>query len=354
MYLAESINGDKAPRLNLEHDHHYMPIGKVRAAEVVDLGENAALVVTHDDTHSATAIHELTGNRIVEVTFANDERPFVQYEEGAVKALLAIAVDKANFDNLENFQEFLHISDKREGEEATSVMVRRSLTPEPLIQFVISDFTLAAIIGVGAWLGRRGEKFLRYTIDETLRKTGDAISDKLSEKLKKWLGIYNELRATDDREVTSHVIINVEPQIHLLTRCREIGQNTEIGIDSLCRQLELHQDLLESADSITFARTTKDEEWKLLYITTKSGKVITTEDCYQATLRKRESISKTLPVCLCLEHKNTKEERHFETTALVTSLADPGMFRFKFNSFPDDFDEYELTGVSLLLGEDEI
>ena len=350
VHAAESINGDKAPRLNLEHDPHYIPLGKVRAAEVVDLEEESVMAVVNDDTHfTSTTMHESSGNRVVEVTFPNDERPFIQNEEESFKAPITITVDSSNFDNLGDFRKFIHTKDKEDDIEATSSMIRRSLTPEPLIQFGVSE---AVLTGVLTWLAFRGEKFLRYTIDETARKMGDTISDKLSEKLKKWLDIYNDLRSTDDREVTSHVIINVEPQIHLLTRSYEIDQCTHIGIDSLCRQMELHKDLLEDADSITFARTAKDEEWQFLYITTKLGKVITTEDRYEATVRRRGEIAKTIPICLCLEHKTTREERHYETTAMATKLDEDGIFQFKFNSIPDDLEEYELTQVTLLLGEE--
>ena len=307
------------------------------------------VAVVDDRTHFASAtIHEPTGNRIIEVTFPNDERPFVQYGGEAFKAPITVTVDGSNFDNHGDFQEFLDTKHKEDDVEATSSMIRRSITPEPLIQFGVSDVVLGGIL---TWLAFRGEKFLRYTIDETARKMGDAISDKVSEKLKKWLGIYNALRSTDDREVTSHVIINVEPQIHLLTRSQEIEQCTHIGIDSLCRQMELHKDLLEDADSVTLARTAQEEDWELLYITTKSGKVITTEEWYEATVRRQEEIAKTIPICLCLEHKATKEVRHYETTAIATKVDESGRFEMKFNSVPDNFDEYELTEMSLLLGE---
>lgn len=346
---AANINGEKATRLNLEHDAHYMPLGKVRAAEVMDLGEKAALVGICDDTHAASvAMHKPTGNQFVEVTFPNDDRPFAQDHAGWFKAPLTIVVDQANFDGMEKLEEFLSATDNQE-EEATSLMSRRSLGPEPLIQFAISD---AALIGILAWLTMRGEKFLRYTVDETARKLGDAISDKVSERLKKWLGVYNDRRSNDDREVTSHIVINVEPQIHLLTRSHEIERCTHVGIDSLCRQMELHKDLLlEDADSVTFARTGHQDEWKFLYITTKSGKVITTEDCYKATVKRQGDVGRTIPICLCLKHKKTKQERHYETTAIATKLDESGRFRFKFNSFPPDIEDYELIQISLLLEE---
>ena len=70
---ADHINGNKAVRQNLEHDPHYVPLGKVRAAEVIDQDEESQLLVINDDTHVITSsIHEPTGDRIVEITFPND------------------------------------------------------------------------------------------------------------------------------------------------------------------------------------------------------------------------------------------------------------------------------------------
>ena len=343
---ATVINGDKATRHGLEHDPHYVPLGKVREAEVMDLEEETVISAIIDDSHSATPIiHEPTGNGLVEITFPNDKRPFILYSEQSFKATLTVTVDNVNFDNGENFQAFLNAADKEKDAEATSLIARRSLTPEPFIQFLLNDIEIKVVL---TWIVLRGEKFLRYTVDETTRKVGDVISDKISETLKRWLGTYNGLRSQDDREVTSQITINMEPQINLLTKGQETEQNTELSIESLCRQMELHQDLLEAADSVTFGRSSKDEEWKFLYIITKSGNVIATEDCYLATLEKVEDIAMTRPFCLCLEHKTTKEERHYETTAVVTLLDDDGNVQLKFNSFPKDIGEWELTSISLL------
>ena len=258
-------------------------------------------------------------------------------------------MDPVNFDRHENIDAFINPADQDDDVEATASMHRRSLTPEPFIQFAVSNPELTLLL---TWLLYRGEKFLRYTIDETGRKTGDAISDKLSEKIKEWLGAYNNLRSPDEREMTSQIIIDTKPQIHLLTRCQDVDEATEIRIESLCRQIELRQNLLEDADSITLARSDRCEEWKFLYATTKSGTVITTEDCYVATVEKREDIGRTILICLCLEHKTTGEERHFETTAAVTKFDEQGEFQFKFNSVPKGFlEEWKLASVSLLLNK---
>ena len=83
--------------------------------------------------------------------------------------------------------------------------------------------------------------------------------------------------------MTSQIIINSDPQIILITKGENTEQNTEVGIKSLTKQLELWRGLLEKADSITFARESKDEEWEFLHMTTSEGKVVAAEDSYLKT-----------------------------------------------------------------------
>ena len=346
---AESFNGDRAIRRGLEHDPHYVPLGKTKSAEVIDLDEESVLAVIVDDTHNMMSkIHEPTGTRIVELTFPNDTRPFTIHEENTFKSALTITVDWANFDDREQLDAFLKATDPDGDTVVDQPMVRRSLVPDPLIQFAISYPELAAVF---TWIAWRGEEFLRYTVDQTLRKVGDDISEKVSGKIKTWLNRYDEQRAPHEQNVTSHLVIDAEPQIHLLTRSQDADHNTEIGIESLVKQIELHQDLIKQADSITFARTAKAEDWKFLYLTTKSGNLIATEECYVHTLEALErldEIARTIPICICMEHKETKEERHHETTAVVTSLSDDNQFQLRFNSYPEDIEQWEITHISLL------
>ena len=346
-----SINGQRAARQMLEHDPYYVPLGKIRDAQLKDVeGESILMAVTDDSHLTTTMVHEPTGKRIVQITFPNDSRPFLLQGTEIFKTELTVAVDNANFDSNNNFDKFLNsVEAQEDGEEATTTLVRRSLTPEPLVQFAIAHPELVAAL---TWLFLRGEKFVSYTIDATARRVGDALAERLSKKLTKWLGIYHEHRSSDDRPVTIHVILNAQIQIHLLTRIQAQEESTGIALGSLCEQMELYQDLLTDADSVTFGRTGSDEEWELLYITTKSGNVLTTENCYEATTARLYEIARTIPVCLCLTHKETGEQLHYETTARITPLDEQGRFRFVSNSIPKDFDQWELTNVSLLLGEE--
>ena len=153
---ADKINGEKAVRQGLEHDPHFVPLGKARSAEVVDLEEESALVLVSDDTYSITRrVHEFSRARIVELTFPNDSRPFVLYEEGKFQTPLTVSTDWANFDSKKDFMEFANSSEEDNESEVSRPMLRRSLVPDPLIQFAINYPELAAVL---TWMAWRGEK----------------------------------------------------------------------------------------------------------------------------------------------------------------------------------------------------
>ena len=64
-------------------------------------------------------------------------------------------------------------------------------------------------------------------------------------------------------------------------------------------------------------------------MTTSDGKVIAAEDSYLRTITRREEIARTKPVCVCLKHKVTGEERHHETTAVFTKVDEAGRFEVR-------------------------
>ena len=134
VYAVATINGGKAFRQIVDHDPCSIPLGKARAAEVVDIGKTAALLVIPDEIHRvATSIHEPSGIPIVEITYPHDNRPFALHPAGKTDAAIAVEVDPANFDSFEDIKAFQDLAEQNGANEKTSLMGRRSLTPEPLI-----------------------------------------------------------------------------------------------------------------------------------------------------------------------------------------------------------------------------
>lgn len=206
---VDQVNGERAPRAIPEHDPHYLSIGKVAKASVENRGEDVLLTTTIDDTHSTRHFqHEPTGATMIEMTFTNDARPFVRDHFKDEPSTIEVTADRVNFRNWTEFEQFeTQAKDPISHADHTGSFVRQSLTPEPLIKFLIDYPELAVAL---VWVLRRGEKFLRYTVDETLRKVGDDISDALSRRIRNVIKVYDKQRADDNRHVTSQLIIRAE------------------------------------------------------------------------------------------------------------------------------------------------
>ena len=350
--LPSQANGERALKSMLEHDAHYLPIGKVVDAAVQDLGKEILLTTVIDETHSLHHFkHSATGEAMIEMTFTNDTRPFVLHPFSDETPGLQASVDRVNFENWDECAQFMtEAKDPALHADSIRLGVRRSLTPEPVIQFLLDYPELALLFG---WVLKRGEKFLRYTIDKTLRKTGDDISDALSKRIRRVIKKYDNLRAPDDRCSTSHIVIRADPEINLLTKSENTKDNTDIGLSSLCQQLETYKDVLGTADSITFARSNKDDEWQLLYIETKSGHVIATTDCYEKTSKDLNILRGAAPICLCLKHRVTGAERHYKTSAKfkkIDEAEDSEHYGMTIHPIPPDFEEWEVTSIVLEKG----
>ena len=344
--FANQVEGDRAIRVIPEHDSHYLPLGKIARVSVEDRSQSVVFKTSIDDTHSIHHFqHPQTGARMIEMTFTNDVRPFVRQSFGDEPQTIGARVDRANFQDWEKYEEFrTEAQDPVSGADRTGLMVRRSLTPDPLIQFFIDYPELAIVF---AWVLRRGEKFLRYTVDETLRRVGDDIADAVSERIRKAIYVFDRKRADDDRDATSHVVIRLNPEINLLTRSKDTEVDTDIGLASLCEQMETHKDILASAESATFARSTKEEDWRLRYIETSSGNVIATAECYEETSRVYNVLRGAIPIRLCLKHKTTGAERHYKTSAKFTRIGESGRFETSITPIPSDLGEWELVAVVL-------
>lgn len=344
--LVDQANGDRAIRSVLEHDPHFVPLGKIAEASVEENDDHFVVRTVVDDTHQVRQFtHQGTNAAMVEVTFTHDPRPFVQKEISAPSGAIHVGADLANFQDPQSFNEFVaEAVGSPDSADRAGLMVRRSLIPEPLIQFMINYPELAAVL---TWTFWRGEKFLRYTIDETLRKVGDDISDVASRRIRNVVNRFEERRADDERAATTHIVVNGDLTIHLLTKATDIEEQTDVGLASLCSQLEKYKDLLDSAESLTLSRSNKHEEWQVIYIETESGTVLAVAECYEETVEAYEKLKRSVPICLCMEHKITGEERHYKTSAIFTRLDDDGHFQMRFNDYPQDIEEWVIRNVSI-------
>ena len=271
--------------MSVNHDPFCLPIGKVKDAWVEPLGsELAAVVRIHiEDDPSIEKLR--SGIELIRLDFEDDPRLFKRLE---IKTG-TLAVDQANFNNLQDYSEFAKdVSYVDDEITCSSEIGRRALTPEPLIQFVVSNPEISAAL---AWILQRLEKFVRYTVDETLRKVADDISDSLSAKLKNILKAYGKRRSNDSRPTVTKIIIPGDTELTLLVKTERSEEFPAMDLKKLTVEMEKYGELLQEADCATFARVGVND-WEFLYLTTRSGKVIGTLECHKRTLDLLHSIRK--------------------------------------------------------------
>ena len=283
--IPGQIAGDRAAPMIANHDPFCLPIGKLKEAWVEPLGSELAAVVSIqiEDNPSIETNHSGVG--LVRLDFEDDPRPFKRQE----MEIGTLAVDQANFDNVQDYNEFTkdvgHIDDKL---TCSNGLGRHALTPEPLIQFVVSNPEISAAL---AWILQRLEIFVRYTVDETLRKVADDISDSLSAKLKNILKAYGNRRSNDSRPTVTKIIIPGDTELTLLVKTGPGEEFPAMDLRKLTAEMEEYGELLQEADCATFTRVGVND-WEFLYLTTRSGKVIGTLECHERTLDLLRSMRK--------------------------------------------------------------
>ena len=279
---ATQIDQGLAIPVILDHDPFAMPFGKVTEAWVESLGgEHAVRGRIYIDEVPSVGAHRDTGVPLIRLDFEEAPKPFVRKAYGnADKGLCKLSVDMANFDSVEDYTRFA--DDVRLIDESIvcgNDLGRHSLTPEPLIEFIVYNPELAAIL---AWILRRAEKFVRHTFDETFKRVGNYISGALSTRIIGILRAYTSRRAIDHRATVVQVIIPGELELCLLVKIESSEEFPILCLKEIADEIEKYRDVLNDADKIILARV-KTNDWRFLYATTRSGKVIGTLECYENT-----------------------------------------------------------------------
>ena len=290
--VPEQVAGDKAIPFTVEHNPFCLPIGKIDEAWVEPYGEEFAVMarIYIEDTYTI-ATHRRSDAGLVRLDFKDSPKPFRTRSYQAIEQSQdTLAVDLANFDGLQDYTEFTKdISTIDDTISCNNGIQRYSLVPEPLLQFVISNPEITAALAVGGWIIHRIEKFVRYTVDETLRKMADDISDSLSMKMQRIVRAYECRRSDDNRDIVTQIVIPSDPELILLVKTKPGEDFPTIDLSKLTAEMEKYGDLLQDADSVTFARVGVNE-WEFQYLATVSGKVIGTLECHKRTTEAMQSM----------------------------------------------------------------
>ena len=291
--FPEQISGDQAVPFTIEHDPYCLPLGKIEEAWVEPFGNEHAVIarIRIEDTFTLLK-HRASDADLVLLDFANNPKPFVARSyKGIADGGAILSVDLANFANPRDYDAFKSDIATIDGKiSCDRGIVRHSLGPEPLFQFVLSNPDITAAMAVGVWVVARIEKFVRYTVDQTLRKVADDISNALSMKLKNILKAYINRRNQDKRDVTTKIVIPSNPELILLVTTKHNEEFPNIELSELTEEMEKYGDILQEADTVVLARVGSNS-WEFQYMTTRTGKVIGTIDCHNRTLEKLQNMN---------------------------------------------------------------
>ena len=291
---ADQLNGERALPLNIDHNPLCMPVGKIGKAWVESFGnEYAVMAHIHVEENARDAVHIKSGTELVVLGFTEEPRPFFRAFKDVGENQVKVSVDLANFDSPENHATFVDAVKNIDDEIACGNIGRYAAEPNPLIQLILSHSAIGAALGIGLWTFRRAEKFVRYTIDETLRKIADDLSESLSRKIKQIVKAYQNRRSDDDRRVLVEVVVPGDMNLVLLVEITHDEDFPAINLDKLTAEMEKYGDLLQQAEEAVFART-EAGEWEFQYLTTRKGQVLGTVKCYKRTTKICRRIGKGL------------------------------------------------------------
>lgn len=289
------MSSDRAVWAGVNHDLFCMPIGKVTNAWVESQGDRHLLRarIYYEDA-APLEVHLKTGTQLALLEFSEHPKPLVRAFQNGPQEQTRVYVDRANFDDWQKVNEFEsdvnYIDDRI---ICSAGLGRKSAIPEPLIQFVLSNPEATAVLAVvGPWILARAGKFITHTADETLRKVGDDLSDKLSAKIISVYESYKRHQAQDERPVVIQIIMPGDVELNLLSRTEHDAEFQNIDLKQLRAGIEKYKDLIQEADSVTFGRE-GDSNWEFLYLTTKTGKVIGTFECFDRTVKLLNEISQS-------------------------------------------------------------
>ena len=284
--LSEGALEDQKRRINnethipfgFEHNPMLMPIGRTDSAWLERTEDKTSLMakcLVHSDVDGQR--HSRSGTNIANLQFGSSNKGFASNRDNEDDGDIIIAVDPSDFENRESLDRFVQKVTNEDRTVRVRNYERNSVDPYGVI-----------LIAMGAWVFRRLEKFARHVIDETLRKVGDKVSDKLSNWILETTGVFEQTASKKMEKY--HVVMKFpgRPKLVLVSErlVGEIGGEVDkLHLTEIDDLLARYEDLFSEAQEITLIRKQKGE-WKFQHIKTRDGNIIGDWECYQDSVKR--------------------------------------------------------------------
>jgi hypothetical protein len=267
------INGARKPRLGLEHNQTFPPLGRISNGEVIKGGDGAYYLVA--DQEYFDTLESLTlpsGLELIRESFSGENFPFVECESKP-REQIEILYDSVNFDSYQNGKDFIkELQDSSEIEFNGSEIMRKSEIPDPEIVFRLTEILVFAI---GLGLRKIPEK-LGEAIGDDLVKFyklfTNAIKKSISELNPKNKPIHFIVELPIEKTIVDLVVTTRNPDVAIKAykkdTIKKLKQEIEICITSL------------NAEKVQYFLN-EENKWELNYLLTKDGKVIGTKKSFK-------------------------------------------------------------------------
>ena len=267
------INGDRKPRLGLEHNQTFPPLGRINNGEVFQ-GKDGEYYLLADQEYfdKVERIKLLNGLELFRHSFSEENYPFAECDFKSIDKI-EILYDPANIENYRKGQSF--IQDLKKGSKIEfngAEFMRKSEIPDPEIIIRLTE-----ILGIALGIGLR----------KIPEKLGEAIGNDLVE-------VYKLLKKTIKKSISElipktkpiHFIVEI-PIEQSLVELIVTTRNPDVAINAYKEGVlsQLKQEIEISIKTFNAEKVqyflNEDNEWELNYLLTKDGKVIGTKKSFK-------------------------------------------------------------------------
>jgi hypothetical protein len=285
------INGNRKPRLGLEHNQTLPPLGRINNGEVVQGDDGEYYLVADQEFFDVQESITLSnGLELIMESFSDNNFPFVEceFEE---RNKIEIKYDFVNFESYQKGKEFINELQKNSDVEFEgSIFSRKSVIPDPEIIVRITEI-LGIALGIGL---RKIPEKLGDAIGEDLAKLYKLLSNTIKksvlELLPKNQPIHFIVEIPIDKSFVELIVTTRNPDIAINAYDRKAISKLRSDMDALIKTFNV--------EKIQYFLNDKNI-WELNYMLTEEGKVIGTKksfkrrnDFFQEMIEKQDEIDK--------------------------------------------------------------
>ncbi|RLJ32976.1 hypothetical protein CLU97_2447 [Chryseobacterium sp. 7] len=264
-----SINGDRKPRLGVEHIRTFPPLGVLNNGEVKQGNDGHFYLIAENYFFDKREYLELeNGERLIMESFNEYEFPFNECGEEELNKIL-ISVDPSNFDNPKDINDFFNDINDSELDTDKEFHGRKSLIPDP--EIIISIQTVIAVaLGIG------------------LKKIPEKMGDAIGEDLVKFYNLLKKVSAEalkksiPKNRPNNFVIIypNKKCIIELVVTTKSADLVLESVLPDKMKDINEKIKILLKLKPEKIQFIFEENKWLFNYLLTENGKVIGREKSF--------------------------------------------------------------------------